>query len=394
MAGITLRKCEIMQQLKYMPGYPNWADTLLDNLQNDNEYVKNWAFIVHDKDCDDDGNIIEPHLHLVLDLKTSLQLSTIGNIVGVEKQYVSSIKQKKRAGGRYYADIGGALSYLTHRNAKDKHQYDDSEVIAMPGFDWVAERTKSENLRLEVKNLEKTLAAIEVGEIKRYNLAEHITQTMFIKYKKEFDRAFEFYDSILKNKVDRNVDVVYIFGESGAGKTTLAKDICTQKGLSYSISGSSRDPLQEYAGQSALILDDLRPEFFSTSDLLKLLDNNTASAAGARYKDKWIEAELIIITSVLTLDTFFMNLKDNLCEPSEQLKRRIKIMIDCKQDTYDMYTYINDKKDYVYVSTHENTVTKKYKNLSDFTQEELEEFGNLLGAKIPNKAKAERKNIC
>ncbi len=56
--------------------------------------------------------------------------STIGNIIGVPQQYVSPIKQKIKAGRSYRADIGGALLYLTHRNAPEKHQYSDDQVVA------------------------------------------------------------------------------------------------------------------------------------------------------------------------------------------------------------------------------------------------------------------------
>lgn len=57
-----------------------------------------WAYIVHDSDIDDNGKPVEPHIHLVIVLDESLNISTIANIVGVQQQYVAAIRQKSKQG--------------------------------------------------------------------------------------------------------------------------------------------------------------------------------------------------------------------------------------------------------------------------------------------------------
>ena len=59
-------------------------------------------------------------------------------------------------------DIGGGLSYLTHRNVTNKHGYSDDEVIANAGWDWIAERNKSEEIqrKLKVENIIRYVSLI------------------------------------------------------------------------------------------------------------------------------------------------------------------------------------------------------------------------------------------
>ena len=90
-----MRNCEIVQQLKYLPGYPDsWKETLDEKL-NSNKRIVHWCYIVHDKDTDENGSLKEPHIHLLLVLDDSYEPSTIGGYVGVEKNYVQKIKQKQ-----------------------------------------------------------------------------------------------------------------------------------------------------------------------------------------------------------------------------------------------------------------------------------------------------------
>ena len=279
----------------------------MDNHPN----VEKWAYIPHDSDVDEDGKPVALHIHLVVGLNESLNTSTIGNIIGVPQQYVSPIKQKIKAGRSYRADIGGALLYLTHRNAPEKHQYSDDQVVAKAGYDWIAERAKSEKAQEANKSFQKAIEGIKAGKIRRYNLTDYVSMDNYIDNKTEYERAFEYRENSLKNKTNRKISVIYIEGDAGSGKTTLAKKLCEDKGLSYCLSGSSRDPVQDYNGQDALILDDFRPGIMPLSDVLKMLDNNSASSVSARYHDRWLEVSLIIITSVLTIDDFYAAVADN-----------------------------------------------------------------------------------
>lgn len=352
----SARKCEIVQEISYMPGGPNgWEKLLRQALKHPN--IKEWAYILHDKDIDNQGNPIAPHVHIVLILHDSVKYSTIGGYIGVPAQYVQSIKQRIRKGKHYQSDVGGALSYLTHRNAKDKHQYADSEVVAKPGFNWLNLRAESERAQAEQRSLNQIYKDIETGKIREFDLFKHISMSSYIENKTDIDRAFEYRKGVLKLNSDRKIDVIYICGEPGAGKTTLAKRLCEKRGYSYCLSGSSRDPLQEYHGQDVLILDDLRPDVFPLADLLKLLDNHSASSASARYRDRWLEVKLILVTTIRPLEGFYACLPDH-SEPIKQLKRRCRTMITLNKSALEIYQYNDVVEDYVHMMTAENPVAK------------------------------------
>lgn len=257
------------------------------------------------------------------------------------------------------SDIGGALAYLTHRNAPDRYQYDDSEVVAKPGYDWQAVRAKSEMSMAERKTFTHALEDIEKGIIRRYNLFQRVSMQMYLDHKIDFDRAFEYRELRLKSDSNRQIDVIYITGEAGSGKTTLAKHLCSKRGLSYCVSGSSRDPVQDYNGQDCLILDDLRPQTFDLSDLLKMLDNNTSSSVNSRYHDRWLEVQCIIITTVLSIDEFFRSMLVT-GEPISQLKRRCKTMIQLTHQKMSIYAYQQQTQEYMLVGTGANPITDMF----------------------------------
>lgn len=170
----------------------------------------------------------------------------------------------------------------------------------------------------------------------------------------------------------------YICGEPGSGKTTLAKRICENRELSYCLSGSSRDPVQDYGGQDALILDDLRPEAFPLSDLLKMLDNNSASSVSARYHDRWLEVQLIIITTVLPI-TRFHELYENPSEPVEQLMRRCTQTIELTSTKMFVYAYDSHKHDYRLIGKGKNPIPAQFQQDNNERKTQLVNFCNELG---------------
>ena len=210
---------------------------------------------------------------------------------------------------------------MTHRNAPEKHQYPDSAVIFSEDWNWQKERAISEAFR-DKSNITQIVERILAGDIIESNLADCIDPYIYSENKKLIDNMFDFYrKSQLKNH-DRNMTVIYIFGEKGTGKTTLAKRFCDNKELTYFISGGSNDPLEGYSGEEVIILDDARPDTFTAEEWLKLLDNNTNSMVRSRYHNKMISAQYIILTSTIPLLHFFRIFPK---EDPQQLFRRIKL---------------------------------------------------------------------
>lgn len=76
-----------------------------------------WS-ITHDKDINEQGEIVEPHTHFLIDYRTPRRISTIANIFKVDNNFVELVRNKH-----------GMLRYLTHLDDEEKYQYDPNEVL-------------------------------------------------------------------------------------------------------------------------------------------------------------------------------------------------------------------------------------------------------------------------
>lgn len=310
-------------------------------LEKKEKAIQNYAYILHDKDIylnDKEakennksiGDYKNPHWHIMLRFHKPYHFKHICQWFNVEENFVSRIK------GRF----SDALMYLTHNNRKDKHQYKDHEVIS--NFDWKSEAQQDIFLRkykIDAR-LQDILLKIQSGEIKEYNITNHLSILENNIYSAAIEKAFKYRANTLKG-MDRKMDCIFITGMSGSGKTTLAKKIAKENNYNTYISSGSNDVLDDYQGQECIILDDLRSNCLGLSDLLKMLDNNTASSVKSRYKNKVLECKLIIITTIKDIDTFFEDIfnKKEEYESVIQLKRRcqLHISLDSKNITYQVW---------------------------------------------------------
>ena len=181
------------------------------------------------------------------------------------------------------------------------------------------------------------------------------------KYSKSIENAFKYREDILLSNTNRDMKCIFIKGDSGFGKTSFAKVWCKKQGLDFFVSSGSNDPLDGYKGQPAIILDDLRPSTYNLSDLLKLLDNNTATSVKSRYRNKVLETEYIIITTVLDIDTFFKKVFSEEKETIVQLKRRCGYYMEVAKDEIVIYNYDNDKRDYQHNCVIKNPIPEYIK---------------------------------
>lgn len=353
----SFRTCEIMQQLEYLSLED--VERGLDHLS-----IQDYAYILHDKDIRDDGTAKPAHWHIMLRLKNPTPVENIAKWFGVSSNYISKIHGK----------FGDALAYLTHKNANSKYQYLEEEVKS--NFDFQKEVEKVAKKQSCDQRKEEIIEMIQNGTIREYNYYEHITAVEFDKYRRAIDNAFRYRTDSLMG-VDRVMDCYFITGASSSGKTTYAKELCKDKGYSYFVSSGSNDVLDGYKGQDVIILDDLRPSCMGLSDLLKMLDNNTASTVKSRYKNKVLECKLIIITTTLDIDCFFNNVFEHENESKIQLMRRCKLYIQFDFDYIKINVYNRKKREYVHLSTLVNT--NPYLGKEDTLEEEIEFMKNALG---------------
>ena len=358
---MKMRSCEIMQQLEFV-NFNYIKNVLVERSEKQNFQ---YAYIVHDKDKKDDGTLKSPHFHIFIKFKSPYDSNYICKWFGVEEQYVSKIK------GRW-SDV---LLYLTHKNAEDKYQYSDEEVFS--NFDFVKAREEKKKNKFDERR-EEIVNLIDNGVIREYNYFEYINAVEYDKYKRSIENAFKYRLDKIKG-VNRKMDVIFVTGDSGTGKTSYAKYIAEQKKYSVYVSSGSNDVLDDYKGQDCLILDDLRPSCMGLSDLLKMLDNNTTSSVKSRYKNKVLECKLIIITTTLSIDNFFSNVFMEEHETVVQLKRRCKIHVRITRDFLFTKVWNDFKRCYGQEIEFENPISALYKPQDLTFDDELNYMQDVLG---------------
>lgn len=313
--------------------------------------VKDYAYIVHDKDINADGTPKERHIHCMIrfidSVPTTAILSHAEKVCGENCiKYEQLEKCKKWV---------SAIAYLTHENVTGKHIYERDEVVSNYNF-----AEDIENALSETKRLENLLAKIDSGECRDYNIDNFCTIQEYAKWKPKIDNAFSYRARKLLRNGDRDMRCVFIQGDSGVGKTSLAKQICDGKEFSYFVSSGSNDVLDGYGGQDAIILDDLRPSALNLSDLLKMLDNNTSSSVKSRYRNKVLECRLIVITTTLDINTFFKNVFSESPETAKQLRRRCEMYIKLDLETMRTGIYDRIEDEYVFMAPIPNPIAVKY----------------------------------
>ena len=231
---------------------------------NKHSTIKDWAYIIHDKDVKTDGSPVEPHIHLYMHFgQSGATFDTVAKWFKEEKQQINSVKGRK-------ADI---LKYLTHRNAPDKYQYDESEEVS--NFDIDAAIKQDEELaqitqkiddivfafaREHItyaqahKNMQSVKLIIPVGDMK--------TLEYWTKAVAQIDRLWK-QMCLISTKGKRNMKIIFIYGTSGSGKSTYAEMyadmMCKKMGYrDYARSSASNDIMQDYMGEDVFILDDFR----------------------------------------------------------------------------------------------------------------------------------------
>ena len=85
------------------------------------EYIKNnyesYAYIIHDKDLNNNGELKKAHTHIVLEFNNARWSSSLAEELGIAPNYLQNCKNFEKA-----------LDYLIHFNDDTKYQYDISEV--------------------------------------------------------------------------------------------------------------------------------------------------------------------------------------------------------------------------------------------------------------------------
>lgn len=247
-------------------------------------------------------------------------------------------------------NIKNCVQYLVHANDLSKVQYDWNSIVT--NCDDMSPFKVLNNAQGEV-TIQRIMEQIDNGIIREYNQFEYIPIEIWAKYKTRIENGLTFYRERIYMDKNRQIDVVFMSGDTGLGKTSFAKQYCEKSGKSYCISSSSNDPMQDYKGEDVLILDDLRDNSFEFVDLLKILDNHTKATMKSRYHNKAFIGETIIITSYKPLADWYFNVPR---ESKEQLYRRIKTQYKFYPEYIEIYEFDELQHKYIYVGKVPNII--------------------------------------
>lgn len=311
------------------------------------------AGIIHNKDVNEDGELVAPHVHIVLQFKNPRSLENLAKLIN--EPQVSAFQQ-------WRGNVNNAYSYLIHQTsgAEEKYQYDMTNVKA--NFDYptliktITKKVNQKHSQSDNHLIKALLDKLGAGEISKDEVISNLSGSQFAKAKKQINDVYQQVQTekakdwlTQKKKNHTPTTVIWIYGLSETGKTVLAKKYANSHSDNYFITGSSRDSFQNYDGEHTVILDELRPTTFPYDDLLKMLDPfGESPKAPSRFFDKSLMVDLFIITSPYSPKQFYNELfkNKNAIDSFKQLERRITFVQCLTTDYFEMQEYDDFKNCY------------------------------------------------
>lgn len=308
--------------------------------------LKDWSensgftywFIEHEAD----DEVSMTHWHIVIKFKSPMPFAPI------KSRFPYGLIENTK-------NMKNSIHYLIHLNDKSKKQYawGDIRTNCLDMTPYKVQTSSQQEVTLQ-----GVMESINSGTIREYNQFEVIPIELWAKYKTRIENALTYYRERICVDKNRAIEVIFISGATGLGKTTFAKDYCSGLHKSKCVSSSSNDPLQDYKGEDVLILDDLRDDSFKFHDFLKLLDTHTLSSSRSRYHNKPFIGDTIIITSTKPLSDWYF---DESSEDKHQLYRRIRQMVKFTSDVIFAFEYDDKLCRYIPAGSSRNYITMKAK---------------------------------
>lgn len=326
-----------------------------------------FAHIIHDKDVNENGEPADAHLHLMMTFKNARSMNSVAKSLCDKPQYIERFDRQAENG----------YAYLIHRtdNAKNKHQYSIDEVTANFDYpDFISEIEKKVLSAAIHNDTNILLDAFKAGHISKNELEERLSGSEYGRIRSQIENI---HSLILRQKAEKwrqeatalgkILKVIWLYGTAGTGKTSLAKQIVKKEKLSLFMSGSSKDMFQNYNGENAIIIDDMRPRTINYEDLLRITDPHSIEYginAPSRYYDKALACELIIITSPFSpRDYYFREIltaEQRRIDTFAQLERRILLTLFLDMDFIFQVSYNRQSEQY-----EKDYDTKKVNHLSE-----------------------------
>lgn len=121
-------------------------------LQTNIKRIRSYAYILHDKDIGDDGELVEPHFHLILRMYSQWSRRRIYKLF-IPFLWNYNNGQWEKTGNlnlQISSDYKANFVYLTHDNDPDKYQYSKSCIVSNDFDDFGNNDDKSKDGAYEI----------------------------------------------------------------------------------------------------------------------------------------------------------------------------------------------------------------------------------------------------
>ena len=297
-----------------------------------------YSVVTHDRDTGSN------HYHLAIQIPNAMTINALANKLDIKANFI------EKWDNRTY----NMWAYMLHhtKDAKDlKADYtmyiDDPTKFRTNIQDYLSCTVPPAPGGKGAK-LDSTIAKILTGEITRRELLKPENLTYYYENMRKIDNAIKLRTESLKYNPPA-CTTLYIHGGSGTGKTTKAMLLAQQLYAdNYTVASTSNDLLQDYTGEKCLIIDDFRPQDHPFVELLALLDPyHRQRTHRSRYYNKPLATEMIIITSIYTLDATERYYKGiNPYEELKQLRRLVQQTIELQPDSENSLYYDEQTDNY------------------------------------------------
>lgn len=299
-----------------------------------------WAFIIHDLDKLENGELKPAHVHLIVQNPNGINMGSFKAITEDE-----NLNNYEYLQSRFKA----SELYIIHDTQKAKEDnkvaYDEQSVIA--NYDYVSQIKKYRKTRQKEEKKKESSSYIDLilaGKLKeedfcRFETEEDIERARFYANNKtKIDNALEVRRKILRQECVKNelgeysddmlkleynekkCQIFWLYGASGAGKSLtsllLAKSFSkTKDGSDVYITSGKNDIFQDASVRhKVMIFEEFRPSTFKNNieELFKVLDNDRIyKSVNRRYKNHDIAPNVIIINSIYNPVDFYAQILAN-----------------------------------------------------------------------------------